>query len=238
LLAIFTIDEALHDYMERFSHASGAPVVYLPDPADVGGSLSRIQARERLSIHPTAFVILVYGTIDARKGLDTLLAALDQPSVPDRVTVFIAGKQDAAVDRMLQQPLARALGRVGRVLCLNKFLDTEEQNAVFAAADIVWLGYQGHYAMSGVMVQAGQMGLPTIACAEGLIGWITGRLSSGLTVRVEDTKGVAEAILKLVEDRSLAETLGRNGRDYFRQHSVERFSAGLFNALEGCSFVQ
>jgi glycosyltransferase involved in cell wall biosynthesis len=232
LLAVFTTDETLHYYMHRFGPTRGARVLYLPDPAEIDGSLSRIQARERFSIDPTAVVILVYGTIDVRKGLDALFAALEEPGVPNRVTVFIAGRQDAAVHGLLQQPLARALGRAGRVRWLDKFLDTEEEYAVFAAADIVWLGYREHYAMSGVMVQAGRMGLPTIACAEGLIGWMTRRLSSGLTVRVEDTAGVAEAISKLAEDRGLAETLGRNGRDYFRRHSVERFSARLLNALE------
>jgi glycosyltransferase involved in cell wall biosynthesis len=238
LQAVFTIDESLHDYMQRFGPVRGAPVVYVPDPADIDGGLSRIQARERLCIELAAVVILVYGTIDARKGLNALFAALNKSSIRERVVVLIAGRQDTTVHELLQRPSLQALARIGRVRCLDRFLDTEEEHAVFAAANIVWMGYRDHYAMSGVMIQAGQMGLPTIACAEGLIGWMTRRISCGLTVRVEDTERVGDAILRLAENRKLAEALGQNGRNYFRWHSVARFSDGLLNVLVGNSPAQ
>ncbi len=66
-----------------------------------------------------------------------------------------------------------ALTAAGRLHELTHYLSEEEENTVFSSADVVWLGYLAHYQMSGVLVQAGMMGLPNIACEEGLIGWLT-----------------------------------------------------------------
>ena len=54
---------------------------------------------------------------------------------------------------------------------MNRYLNMDEENMVFSAADVVWLGYQGHYHMSGVLVQAGVMGLPVVASDEGLMAF-------------------------------------------------------------------
>jgi glycosyltransferase involved in cell wall biosynthesis len=57
---------------------------------------------------------------------------------------------------------------------LDHFISGETESDLFSACDVVWLGYKGHYGMSGVLVQAYRSGTPLIATADGLIGWFCG----------------------------------------------------------------
>jgi glycosyltransferase involved in cell wall biosynthesis len=61
---------------------------------------------------------------------------------------------------------------------MDRFISGETELDLFSACDAVWLGYKGHYGMSGVLVQAYRFGKPVIATADGLIGWFcrTGEL--------------------------------------------------------------
>jgi glycosyltransferase involved in cell wall biosynthesis len=61
---------------------------------------------------------------------------------------------------------------------LDTFISSETELDLFSACDVVWLGYKGHYGMSGVLVQAYRFGKPVVATADGLIGWFcrTGEL--------------------------------------------------------------
>ena len=104
---------------------------------------------------------------------------------------------------------------------------------VFSAADVVWLGYQGHYHMSGVLVQAGVMGLPVIACEEGLIGWLTRRFGSGPVVATSSPAAIATAIAELSRNATLAQHCGENGRLAYASHNLGIFSRILVDSIEG-----
>jgi glycosyltransferase involved in cell wall biosynthesis len=54
---------------------------------------------------------------------------------------------------------------------LDQFVSNEMERDLFSACDVVWLGYKGHYGMSGVLVQAYRFDKPVVATSDGLIGW-------------------------------------------------------------------
>jgi len=43
-------------------------------------------------------------------------------------------------------------------LVLDRLISEEQEADLFSACDAVWLGYMGHYGMSGVLVQAYHFG--------------------------------------------------------------------------------
>ena len=117
---------------------------------------------------------------------------------------------------------------------LNYFIDdanTEEGYMVFKASDVVWLGYREHYTMSGVMAQAGSMGLPVIACKKGLIGWFTEKYELGVALNNLDEKEVINAINRLLLDKEKLFKFGNAARKCFTEHTTKHFTASVLESF-------
>lgn len=231
LRAIFTLDEALVEHVRRVRPDRSDRLRFLPEPAEIQGTHSRQSARQALGIPERVTIIMVYGELDSTKGIDALLAAAKEERFPDEVGVLLAGRQDAEVKALLSSERAEELRREGRLYDLDKFVSGEDEHAVFQAADVVWLGYREQYVSSGVLLQAAMAGLPVVACDEGMIGWLTNRHSLGLTVAVENSQEVAEAVATLESDQELSRKLGENGRRFSAAHSVSSFREAIGREL-------
>lgn len=233
LQALFTIDVTLKEYTENLSLLQGSRLVFIPDSTETKRSMSREQARQELGISKHGFIVLVYGALSLRKGIEVLIRAMEDRSFPSEGCLLLAGKQDEEVEKFLLSPLANNLKMSGRIHQMNRYLSVDEENMVFSAADVVWLGYQGHYHMSGVLVQAGVMGLPVIASDEGLIGFLTERFSSGIVVTASNATAIATAIGELSRNVNIAQQYGENGRLAYASHNLENFSRILVESVEG-----
>jgi glycosyltransferase involved in cell wall biosynthesis len=166
-----------------------------------------------------------------RKGIESLLQASEHPDFPFCCHMLLAGKEAPDALAILQSPRAMRLRQAGRLHELTHYLSEEEENTVFSSADVVWLGYLAHYQMSGVLVQAGMMGLPNIACEEGLIGWLTTRHQSGVVVPISDPSIVAKGIKDLFETPGRAREYGNNGRKAYASHTEGRAANILLQAI-------
>ncbi len=231
LRAVFTIDQALFEYGRVWPADVRSRLVYLPDLAVTKRSVSRAVARERLKIAQDAWVILVYGSLAKRKGIEILLRASEHSDFPARCHLLLAGTQTPETATMLQSSGAMRLRQAGRLHEVTHYLSEEEQNMVFSAVDAVWLGYIAHYQMSGVLVQTGMMGLPSIACEEGLIGWLTTHHRSGVVVPISDPSKVARKIKDLFETPGCAREYGNNGRSAYASHTEDCAARILLEAI-------
>jgi glycosyltransferase involved in cell wall biosynthesis len=231
LRALFTIDETLYEYARVWPSDLRSRLVYLPDLAVTKHAISRTGARECLRIAQDALVILVYGSLAKRKGIEVLLHASEHSDFPSRCHLLLAGKQAPEAMTILQSPPAMRLRQAGRLHEIAHYLNEEEENLAFSAADAVWLGYIAHYQMSGVLVQAGMMGLPNIACEEGLIGWLTTRHQSGVVVPMSDSSIVARKIKDLFETPGRAREYGNNGRKAYASHTEAGAAKILLQAI-------
>lgn len=227
--ALFTIDPSFDRYIKNKGSAGAEKLHYLPNPTEIEGDMTKQEARRALDIPENAVVVLVYGAISLRKGVDVLLtAALEFSS---EVHILFAGRQDPEVDCLLQSSMAKHLLISGRLHQMNKFLTDEEEYMAFKASDVAWLGYRNHYTMSGVLVQAGRLGLPVIACKEGLLGWLTQKHKLGVVVDTLDEKVVAEAINRLVSSKANLVCYGEAGKEYFSGHTADRFVTTIFESI-------
>jgi len=231
LRSLFTIDPSLFEYLKTGSSSSGQKAHYLRDPAEFKDNIEKDMARQLLCLPKDAIVLLVYGTINYRKGVDALLSAAAHPNFPANVHILLAGRQGPKAERLLRSSLTKSLRSSGCLHQMNKFLTYEEEYIVFKASDVVWLGYREHYTMSGVLAQAGSMGLPVIACKEGLLGWLTQNYQLGVVVDALDEKVVAEAINRLVSSKANLASYGEAGKEYFSDHTVDRFVTTIFGAI-------
>lgn len=211
LSKLLSIDELLVEYVSQRRMPRKCSVGYLHDPAEISLQTTQQEAREQLGIHADAFVVLAYGSIDQRKGVDALITACSDSG---NTAALIVGKQDAWFKKLLSSPVAREMAERGSLTAIDEFVGEERQQQCFAASDAVWLGYRNHYTMSGVLVLAAIAGRPVIATCDGLIGWHTKRHSLG---RICDPTNIDEVASAL---RDLA--ANREGSAW--QHSNEQFA--------------
>jgi len=149
----------------RERESEGATIEYLADPFPDVKAIDPVVAKQRLGLGAGKHV-LVYGLINQRKGIHELVEACAQRS--DAPTLVVAGNQDGDTHDFLQHAATRLSPPP---VILDQFISNELERDLFSACDAVWLGYKGHYGMSGVLVQAYRFAKPVIATADGLIGW-------------------------------------------------------------------
>lgn len=224
--ALLTIDPTLSAWRTRNrSLPPDPPVRYLPDPFPDAEPLAREIARAQLGISASQS-ILVYGAITSRKGIGTLLQACEQAAQPP--FVIIAGAQDAEVRQLLAglMPHLRT-----RVLEFNGFVSPELETQLFSACDAVWLGYQGHYGMSGVLVQAYRFGKPVIATAQGLIGWFARRENLGPVLASRSPTAVLAAIDTALHHPHDASAGIEHAHSILARHTVADFKQAFLQTL-------
>ncbi len=231
LRCLLTIDETLPEFVRQRCPALGSKVRYVPDMGALSGHCSREEARLALGLKDDDCAILVYGCITERKGVDCLLRAAADPRCRPRAVVLLAGQINSRVEPMLDGPEARLLRDEGRLVVRRGMLADEEEWEVFRAADIAWLGYRGFYSMSGVMAQAGSIGLPVIACSKGLIGWMCDKYRLGEVVDVRHPGQVVEAINRLAEDKGRRERHSLETSLFAERHSPRSFANAVCNAI-------
>lgn len=231
LRRLMVIDSLFREFclQQRFAHAE--KICLVSDVGELSGVEARDTARGHLGIAADAFVILVYGSLSPRKGVQQLLRAL-QKLDDSAVHVLVAGNPDQAIAELLSAPWCQELCGSGRLTVREGFHDDESEARVFSAADVVWLGYVGGaYGSSGVLYQAGSASLPVISMAEGLVGWAVGKYKLGITLDAADGAAVLEAIQLLYQDEVMRRECGENGRRLAASHTGAAFANTLCDSL-------
>jgi glycosyltransferase involved in cell wall biosynthesis len=224
LQALFVINPSVQDLPLHWLAADlKAKLQYLPDPAQRLASASRDKSRASLGIEAAQVVILVFGSLDARKGIDSLFGAVMSGPELDACVIILAGKLSLEVRGQLgaQASYASMIER-RRLIVIDRILADDELNVVFAAADIVWVGYRGHVFMSGVLALAGRAGIPVLGTAEGEIGRLIAKAGIGRAARIDRPDEVIAALSSMLDTRTRIE-MGQRARAAFSSHTIESF---------------
>jgi glycosyltransferase involved in cell wall biosynthesis len=180
-------------------------VIYNPVQNDTGASGLQARARD---------TVVYSGTLTAKKGVVSLIDAWPRVALehPD-ATLHIYGKDGAAPDGgSMQAFLAAKLspdvrasvhfhGHVDRSLLLESL--RRARVAIFPS-------YAEAFAMAPLEAMAA--GCPTIATTRGSGPELLRHESEGLLVDPDEPPGIADAILRLLNDDLLARRLGEAGR--------------------------
>ncbi|MCC5954234.1 MAG: glycosyltransferase [Acidimicrobiia bacterium] len=171
----------------------------------------RASAGAAFDIPGDAFVVACVSALAYEKGVDLVLGALE--FLPDDVHLLVAG--DGPERAHLERTAAReAPGRVHFTGSLS------EPRQAFATADVVALASRGGDSMPATLIEAGLLGLPSVATpVEGIVeiidDGVTGSLLFAATPRA-----VANAVDALRGDADARHRLGAAAR----QHCLERYA--------------
>lgn len=228
---VTVIDECFYEYAQQANFEKYKKLQFVPDSGELHGNETKMDARLALGISSERFVILIYGSLTARKGIRELFRAVADERFK-QVTVLLAGSPDETIESVLLEPATEALMNRKQLIVKRGFHDNLEEFRVFRAADVVWVGYvDGFYGSSGTFYQAGSIGLPVLAMQSGLIGWLVERYRTGLVCDPYDVENVSAVISRLLDSPELCNQLGENGRRLAQGHTGRRFSESVCEAI-------
>jgi glycosyltransferase involved in cell wall biosynthesis len=212
--AVIAISTAVADHLVRVGRADRRRIhriYYGIDPREpetpTGPGM-----REEFGFPPTSPLVLLVGRLEPQKDIPTFLeaAAIVTSARPDtRFAIVGAGSLEKELRRQ-----SRSLGLTDRVAFTGFRPDVRQ---LYPQADLValtsrWEGF------GLVLVEAMAAARPIVATSAGPIPEVVG--DAGILVEPGRPDAVASGILRLLDDRSLADSLGRAG---FRRVR-ERFS--------------
>jgi glycosyltransferase involved in cell wall biosynthesis len=155
-------------------------------------------------------MILFVGRLYSRKGLPTLLQAAREIAKGFKNTQFVISGGGFKQNEEKLRKLARQLGIESNVSFVGYFPD-EKLPDLYAAADIFVLPalYEN---FPFAILEAQSTGLPVVSTQVGGIPELVIDGQSGLLTEPANYEQLADAIIKLLQDSSLAERLGKKAR--------------------------
>jgi len=193
---------------EHLARGIGRAAQYVAVPSGVptadlrAAAPPRAEARARLGLDPSAFVVVGLGRLIPIKGFDLLVRALPSliAQIPSaRVVLVGEGPERAGLDA-----IAVSLGVADRLRMTGEIADVTTH---LAAADVVAVPSRNE-GMGRVIVEAMALGLPVVAAAVGGIPDVVTDGECGRLVEPDDVDALAEALVEFGRDPVLRRKLG------------------------------
>lgn len=172
------------------------------------GVLSSYKRWDDQTIVEDDMTILFFGRLNRYKGLDLLLEAhrLVLKSMP-LVRLIIAGKGDSLPEAAIQDVQRKNLE------IHNRYIANSEVARFMRRAAVVVLPYT-EASQSGVVPIAFSFGKPVVATAVGSIPEVVIDGSNGYIVPPNDPSALAEALLGILSDKCLRQTMGQRAQEF------------------------
>lgn len=197
-------------------------------PLSLGGMtvLPNEEAKASLGLPAETRVLLFFGHITSRKGLDLLI---DAHAILCRehshVYMIIAGEAGEDFTPYLKRIADSGLS--SRVILDLRYIPLDRMQVYFSAADVIVLPYRRIY-QSHVLQWAYTFGRPVVVTDVGGIKEAVAADGTGLIADKTDGEGLARSIRRLLTDRDLARAMGDRGLQMARtKYSDEAVSEKL-----------
>jgi glycosyltransferase involved in cell wall biosynthesis len=175
--------------------------VFLPeplwDPSPRDGT-SRLARR----LEPGRRRLVLFGSLDERKGVHTVLDALQAlPEATQRkLGLILAGRlSDSERPRLRVHIGSLEKQSAVQVILADEHLPEDEVQPLLRESDLVLVTYVRHVGSSGLLVRAAAAGVPVLASDYGLVGAHVRKHRLGLTVDSTSSQAVADAIASWIE---------------------------------------
>jgi glycosyltransferase involved in cell wall biosynthesis len=217
-----------YEHLQALGGTLARRSVLLPHPVSPN-PLTKDESRRLLGLPPDGRLIGIAGAIDYRKAVPELLAAFRRATSHSSDRLLLAGPIANEYRRLLDTDYKGMIDS-GRVIALDRFLDTRENQAAFAAMDVVCTPHPGSIALSGVLLQGVAAGRPILA---GNLGWcdsIVKRFQAGWTCDVLNPEAMTSA-MRTALDECASYRPSEAAKRLLAFHSPENFAASFLDGL-------
>jgi glycosyltransferase involved in cell wall biosynthesis len=227
---LITISESTRDDLVRLWRLDPRRVTAVQLAADavyepVGAGRIAAACR-RYGVQPSSYILYV-GVLEPRKNVDRLVAAFGRAAERlQGLDLVIAGKRGWMYDQIFAQ--VEALGLRDRVR-FPGYVAKEDLPALYGGARL--FAYPSRYEGFGLPVlEAMRCETPVVTTNVSSMPEVAG--DAALLVDPDDVAGLADALVRLVNDPTLARDLARRGRERAARFSWERCARETLDVYE------
>lgn len=212
-------------------------LAFLPDPLffPVESSVeAKLRARRSLEIPSDVPVFLMFGTMYAYKGLDTLLKAVSDRydavygELHDQIIVVAAGRWD-------YEPKMWPVSRHVKLILMKDYIPNRTAARWFAAADCVVMPFDQSFGKSsGTFSLACGAGKVVIVPSGGLLAWRVKTVRNGYVFSAGQPSSLAKTMTKFVHERNLWSTPVASSVRYGNKCAPQAFAGALDRVLRQC----
>jgi glycosyltransferase involved in cell wall biosynthesis len=172
----------------------------------------RAALRSRLGLGPDSLAVAYFGTLNASKGLDTLLDAFEWVAKerPDARLLLLGGPIGASdpTDRRTAAALTARLASLGQRAIRTGWLAPEALSAHLLAADVALLPYaDGASARRGSLLACAEHGLPIVSTRPA-----APEVAAAVHATDASAAALAEAVIRITADPALSRRLREASR--------------------------
>lgn len=176
-----------------------ARIKHLADPVKTypDADQKAVALRQQLELDESRRVLLLFGTLDPRKGIYPLLAAVSllPANLSRRMCLLLIGPTtESHKNRLAAEVSALQATSEAHIIYRDAFIPDADVSAYFQLADVVLTPYQHHMGMSNVIVRAAAAQRPVLSSDYGLMGEVVRRYRLGLAVDSTRPAILAQAI--------------------------------------------
>ena len=232
LQTLFCLDPFVIPTLNRWAGRNVA--TYLPDPVEVYPTTAADAAvlQQQLGIEPMRRVLLVFGQLDERKGLFTLIEALKRLSSAQQSNwcLLLVGPVDDGIAPALNSSLNTLTTQTTvQLVRHHSFVNEKDIQPYFMASDLIATLYQRHIGMSAVLVRAAAAGKPVLSSNYGLIGQLVRTWNLGQAVDAENPVIVADALATFGQSNWPADTTAM--KQFAEQNQASQYAKVIFDTL-------
>jgi glycosyltransferase involved in cell wall biosynthesis len=215
--------------------ASGSRIqaIPLPEPLRVESSSTRDSPISN-NVEPRRRRLLLFGSLDDRKGIRPVLDALSGLSEADQSQLALVlagrvsgGERPALLDRI---DLFRRSSNV-QVVLEDRYLDEEEIQPLVRACDLVLLTYVHHVGSSGVLVRAASAGVPVLSTDYGLLGTQVRENRLGATLDATSVSAIRATLAGWLESPETIPFDPGSAQAFTAANTAEAFAETIFSRL-------
>lgn len=145
--------------------------------------------KKKFGIKESDIVLLVYGSIRLEKGIEYIVAALQNKNFFNTIKIIIAGKQNDEFFQYLKNLLNKNPNLNKRIIIYNKIVSDYSEKLFFKISDYTWVGYSKNFlGSSAVLFLASSMNVPVIGGHTGLIGHYIKKYKIGHSLDLKKTE--------------------------------------------------
>jgi glycosyltransferase involved in cell wall biosynthesis len=191
--------------------------------------------RQRLGIPEGHKIVLTVSRLDGRKGHRDMLASLTRltPQLQKQTVCVIVGN---GPDTAYNSELKRLASASPVPVILTGSLSDEDIRSLYAEATVFCMpGVPHPIKVEGfglVYLEAAAQGLPAIGTNIGGVPEVVLSGKTGMIVNAGDSNALDVALVRMLADEDLRQTLGRNARAWAKQFTWERCVEVTYGGLK------
>jgi glycosyltransferase involved in cell wall biosynthesis len=191
-----------------------------PDPLEKQRPIDKKTARDKLKLPINAKIIGCVGSIDKRKGADSLVKSFLESQPKSDELLLLAGRQGKDVRNLIQEQKRKKTKGIHSIICIDRFVTQEEFFLSIAAIDVVAVVHPKQIGSSGSLIQSVASGKPVLGSDFGWIGYMMNKYELGFTCNTSDPKELIKGIKWALSNPSLNRA---RAKIFVENNSVENF---------------